>query len=357
MSAISAHRAELEAIASNGAGTLGDDLPSSWTPVDLDAVLDGREVDEPPTRLHRTDGVPLLYAGKVHAISGEPESCKGWLALTAAAETMAGGETVFYVDFEDSAAGVVGRLLSLGVDPDTIRRLFVYVRPSEPLDARGWAALGAASTPSGSAMIDGITEAMALHGLSPDDNSDIAKWRSLLPRPLAAAGATVLEVDHVTKNPDTRGRFRSAAQHKLAQLDGAAYGVKVIDTFGRGRTGKVKIICHKDRPGHVRAHEDRDKCVAMMELVSSDDGAVRVVLEPPGDPGAWRPTGLMERVSLLLETYPGAGKREIREGITAKAEWIDKAILALAAEGYITVQPDGRSHKHFSVRKFREATG
>lgn len=355
MSAISAHRAELEAIANNGAGTPGGDLPSSWTPVDLDAVLDGREVDKPPTRLLRTDGVPLLYAGKVHAISGEPESCKGWLALAAAAETMAGGETVFYVDFEDSAGGVVGRLLSLGVDPDTIRRLFVYVRPSEPLDAHGWAALGGIDA-IGLGVIDGITEAMVLHGLSPDDNSDIAKWRSLLPRPLAAAGASVLEVDHVTKNPDSRGRFAIGGQHKLAQLDGAAYGVRVIDTFGRGRTGKVKIVCHKDRPGHVRAHEDDDKCVAVMTLTSvGDEGAVRVALEPPGDAQAWRPTHLMEKASHLIETYPGAGKRQIRDGVAARGEWVDAALLALSAEGYITVTPDGKSHKHFSVRPFRKA--
>jgi hypothetical protein len=61
----------------------GSDVPSSWAPIDLAPILAGRAVVTQPTMLYRSDGACLLYDGKDHAIYGEPESCKGWLALRA----------------------------------------------------------------------------------------------------------------------------------------------------------------------------------------------------------------------------------------------------------------------------------
>src|SRR4051812_7297884 len=111
--------------------------PTSWAPVPLEAVLDGTQADPPPSILTRGDGRALLYAKRVHAVFGEPEACKGWLALAACAEALEAGERVVYVDFEDSASSVVGRLVALGVDEFLIRGRFAYVRPDEPLEDLG----------------------------------------------------------------------------------------------------------------------------------------------------------------------------------------------------------------------------
>ena len=40
---------------------------SSWAEVDLEPVLDGPLDEDPPVYFPRTDGVPLLYKGKVSA--------------------------------------------------------------------------------------------------------------------------------------------------------------------------------------------------------------------------------------------------------------------------------------------------
>ena len=50
----------------------------------------------------------------------------------------------------------------------------------------------------------------------------------------------MLLVDHVTKSKDDRGRYAIGAQAKLAGIDGAAYSVKMVSPFGRGRTGRAR---------------------------------------------------------------------------------------------------------------------
>ncbi len=42
---------------------------SSWAPVDLEAILDGDQVDEPPELLARTDGVAIFYRGRSHVVA------------------------------------------------------------------------------------------------------------------------------------------------------------------------------------------------------------------------------------------------------------------------------------------------
>jgi hypothetical protein len=98
----------------------GAGIGASWQPVDLTAALTGGHSDPPPAILTRTDGHRLLYAGKVHTISGETESLKTWLALLATVEVIAGWSHVLFIDYEDSADGIAGRLLGLGCAPDGI---------------------------------------------------------------------------------------------------------------------------------------------------------------------------------------------------------------------------------------------
>ena len=240
----------------------------------------------------------------MHAGFGEPEACKGWLALAASDEVLDSGGRVVYVDFEDSAASVVSRLVALGVEPDAIRDRFVYVRPDEPLEDAGRADLEAAANGAQLAVLDGVTEALSLHGLDLASNSDVAAWLDLLPRPLARAGAAVLMIDHVVKDRENRGRYAIGAQHKLAGVD-CAYSVSVIEPFGRGRDGRVKVTVTKDRPGHVRSFADEGR-VAEARLCSHDDGSVTVTLEAPEGAAAFRPTTLMERVSRAVEDEPGS---------------------------------------------------
>lgn len=334
---------------------------TQWAPLNLDAVLAGDEVDPPPALLARTDDALLLYAGAVHTISGEPGSGKTWLTLIAAVQELAHGHHVTMVDFEDRASRVVGRLLALGATPTQIRELFHYVRPHTALDATSRTDLEHATRGSTLVILDGVTEAMTLHGLDLNANADVANFYALLPRTIADhTGAAVVMIDHVVKDGEKQGRWGIGGQHKLAGIDGVAYLVKAIDPFGRGKIGHARMAVAKDRPGYVEELA-LGRTVAELHLDATDVNCLRYHLDPPAaiakdEAGNMRPTHLMERVSRYIEITPGLGKNDLLDGrISGKKIYLRRAIDRLLQEGYIEVAvADNRKQIHRSITPYRE---
>jgi AAA domain len=326
---------------------------SCWAPVDLEPILAGEQPEERPDILRRSDGVGLLYAGRLHAVYGEPEACKGWFALAASADCIRAGDPVLYVDYEDTATNVTARLQALGVPKADILSRFRYVRADEPLtddDRDGLLGLAA-----GLEVVDGLTEAFAVEGLDMANNQDAAELYKRLGRPFTKVGAAVLLIDHVVKDREHRGRYAIGAQHKLAGVD-VAYRLDVAQPFGREREGLVKVTVTKDRPGFVRQHAADRERVAMMRLTSNDGGNVTVTLEPSDAAAAtWRPTRYMERVSRTLEGSPGMTRRAIRDTVTGKNEHILAALDVLIAENYVRENRGGRYPTHWADRPFRQA--
>lgn len=333
---------------------------STWAPLDLAAivagVLDGRIVGPTPSLMRRTDGVALLYPGEVHSLAGEPEAGKGWTALQATVDELEHGHHVLYLDFEDSPASVVTRLLALGAQPAGIVERFVYVKPEEAVTREALAALLAGRTYS-LAVLDGVTEAYALLGLDYGSNQDVPTFLRRLVRPIAATRAAVLLIDHVPKDKTNRGRFAIGAQHKLAGI-AVAYGVEVITPPSRTQAGLIKLLVHKDRHGHVRGHAHAG-VIALARIEPQDNGnRVTVTLDPPDatdDTGAFRPTLLMERASLTLEAEPGLSKTAVRAAVKGKTNYVDLALELLTAEGYVRVEQDGQARRHHVVTPYREA--
>lgn len=336
---------------------------STWAPVDVTAVLDGDIHEQEPTVLARTDGARLLYPSAVHSISGEPESGKTWFALKACADELNGGNPVVFVDFEDRASRVLPNLIAAGAHPHHVRDHFRYIRPDTGITAATLPHLLAAARGATLAVVDGITEAMTLHGLSLMDNEDVARWLTLVPRALADAGCAVLQIDHVVKNPENRGRYAIGGQHKLAGIDGCSYKITVTEPFGRGKRGHARITVDKDRPGYVRAisfgHTVATLTIDSRATERHTADQLRIYLEPPGDDvgpdGAFRPTHLMEKVSKFVEVNPGCSGRAITEVVKGKSAAVRDAIRALTTEGYIRTEPgEKRSVLHWSDRPYRE---
>ena len=352
--------AEPEGSTGAGSTTAGpavqEESLTTWAPIRLDAVLNGEDGETRPSMLARTDGRCLLYAARIHALHAEPEALKTWLALKACAERIAAAETVIYVDFEDSPANVVQRLLDLGTAASAIATRFVYIRPDEPLAPAAMRDLDQAlATEPTLAVIDGVTEAFSRQGLNPLDNSDVAIWLDLLPRKFARAGMAVLTLDHVVKDREQRGRYAIGAQHKLAGVD-VAYSLKVLQPFARGRDGLVSIIVQKDRPGRVREFA-ADGQVALLRAISGPDGSVRIRLEPPEPAAAgttFRPTVLMERVSQAIEADPGLSLRSVRTAVKGQRnDAKDLALDLLVSEKYVEVRTEGRANRHYPLRPYR----
>ena len=335
------------------------DAASTWTPVDLSDALAGVDV-APPTLLHRTDGVPLLYEGRTHQFAGESESCKTWAALLAVADVLEAGGRVLWIDFEDDDRGIVARLRSLMVPTASIAQRFTYIRPEEPLTTRDGRATGGAvafgqllDQSFALAVVDGVTEAMTTEGLDPMSNTDAAVWSRRVPKPIASrTGAAVVVIDHVTKAGDTRGRYAIGGQHKLAGLTGAAYRFDATTRLSRAMgaepvTGAVTVTITKDRPGYVRAHAVSDR-VATLEITAYPDGGVIGRLRPVGEVSTVPESALLGRIAEYLATYEGAAKMRIETEVEGRAESIRAALTWMAApdRAWVLIERVGNAHRH-----------
>ena len=230
-----------------------ESAPRTWAAQDLTSVLDGTYRPPQPTVGRRDDGVGLFYPGRMNSVASESEAGKTWLALVACLQEINDGNHVLYLDFEDDAGGVVGRLLCLGANPADIMERFHYVRPENsmgPVDAVDLAMVLEHSPTL--AIVDGVTEGMSLFGLELKDNTDVAKFGRQLLRPLMNSGAAVVTLDHVVKSSENRGRYSIGGVHKLNGLNGVMYMLENRRPFGIGVTGKSTIRVAKDRPGQIR---------------------------------------------------------------------------------------------------------
>ena len=100
--------------------------PHSWTPIDL--VGRALEPPEPPI----ISG--LVYPGRRHLFSGEPESLKSWAAMVLCAEQIRADETVAYIDFEMGARETLARLRDLGLTDTELSEQFIYIEPDQPYE-------------------------------------------------------------------------------------------------------------------------------------------------------------------------------------------------------------------------------
>ena len=332
---------------------------STWDVVNLADTLAGEGERLEPTVLARTDGVSLIYPGRIHALNAESESGKSWVALLACKQQIDASAHVLYIDFEDSPESVTERLLALGAAPDLLLDRFHYIRPDDPIDeaARVRVTEALEAWHPTLVVIDGVTEAMVGSGWSITDNDDIAQFLAALPRLIERAGGAVLLIDHVTKDKEHRGRFAIGGQHKLAGVTGAAYSLDVVKPFGRGLHGVARVTVTKDKHGQVRAVAAGGKHAGEFHLDATGDHPRADIIPPVlHDPDApWRPTIVMEKVSRELEQLAEpAGANGLAAVIGGKKELVLKALKMLIEEGYVERQKAGRGYAHRSIKPYRQ---
>ncbi len=329
----------------------------SWQSVDLAAILSGSYEPPKPVVGQRSDGVGLFYRSKVHTVASASESGKTWLVIAAAFYEIQNERHCLYVDFEDNAEGIAGRLLTFGLAPKSIQEFFHYKRPSQSVNSvinRADLFEDVIKYQPTLAVIDGITEAMTMHGLDPMSNKDIAAFGELLPRALAVNGPATVCLDHVVKDPDTRGRYALGGVHKLNGLDGAAYILEANDPFGIGITGRSTILLAKDRPGQLRKYglRRKDGLHTFGELVieSQDDTYAEFEIKPPDERiREFRPTIVMQKISEVYEKYDKAmSQREALEIVGGDASTRRLAFSLLRVEGYLSERTP-----HTLLRRYR----
>lgn len=227
---------------------------SSWLPVDVAAAMLGGEIA--PDLGARADGRFLLYKGKVHWFFGTFESGKTWAALFFAGQVLNSGGRVLYLDFEDDARGIGWRLVQLGVLKSVVcdPTRFTYIRPDESLGSESArnAFDQSLSVAYDLAVLDGVTESIALEDLKDNHAGDVATWLKRLPKAVASrTGAAVVCLDHVPRDQGNRA-MAIGSQHKMSGLDGVAYKFNCVEKFGKTKRGQSDMRVVKDRPGGVR---------------------------------------------------------------------------------------------------------
>ncbi len=333
--------------------------------------------EDPPTIGIRSDGAcALLYPGRFNNIIGESESCKSMLGQAMCVEQLKLGNHAIYVDYEKDALSVRERLREMGVDDDMLDRFHYVSKREDPWSPGELAMLRQAMDDLSPtvAVVDGVTNAMALEGLNPLDNQDVSKFYGGIPLILSANNCAVVAIDHLTKAKPGEVRAKGAlgAQHKRAGIDGASFKMMLSGgRFGRGMSARAELIIDKDAPGWLRPHAPDDHVAAIWlhSEVIVVEGVERYSLTVRIDPSQHQPaervasggiryTACMEKISRALEAYEDGFElsgTQIVKDVPMREDTVRAALRSLVAEGYLTPRHKGSSIMHKLVRPFREA--
>lgn len=337
----------------------------SWRAQDLSEFVNGTYKPALPTVGARADGVGVLYPGRMSTVAAESEAGKTWFALILVLQELNRGNAAVYLDFEDEAAGIVGRLLRMGANVSDVLERFHYIRPEEPLSTVDLLDLKSVlDTGPTLAVVDGVTEGMSLHGLNINDNLDVAVFGRRVLRPLQDAGPAVVTLDHVVKSAENRGRYAIGGVHKLNGLNGVMYLLENIKPFGIGVSGRSRVRIAKDRPGQLRKeslpHKSGLYWFGDLVVDATEPDLVEAVLYPPTEDGA-DPTDagaaktredkaeaeIEERaqaiLSLLAEKKEPLTQRTITAKVPGRQSVTVKALERLVYDGRVKVEPGPRN--------------
>lgn len=339
----------------------GDRLGSTWQRRPLQPIVEGLmagTLERPKPTLGRigASDLGLFYRGRVNGLYGEPNKGKTMVALAVAVEVLNDGGAVAWIDLEEPADGIVGRLLDMGATPKAIIDRFAFFAPEERISVgEPWLAAELDALAPTLAVIDSTGEALALEGAGPNHDDEVANWFRTWPRWIATrTGAGVVVIDHVVKDETTRGLWPGGSQRKKAAINGSAFMVAAIKELGRGVEGRLKITTSKDRHGN---HRPGSKAAEFVLDARTTPARWRIEpVDTPGEGMPFRPTVLMERVSRWLEEHQApASKRAIADGVKGNHDARAKAIDRLVEEGYVRRWIEGQVHLHEHVRPYREA--
>ena len=323
----------------------GTEAPGTYY-ADLSWLLAGEPPPRPqPVWVRRSDGLGLFYPARVNGLFGDPETGKTWVAHAAVVEALAAGERVAIIDADHNGPdSTAARLVAMGADrgaladPDRFR----YV---EPDDANGLlvAVADLGKWAPAVVVLDSLGELLPLLRADSNGNDDVTRAMRMMTGPLLAAGACIIAVDHVTKNPENRGGYAIGAGAKKRAVRGAYLRAEKVAELVPGQVGRIRLHIEKDTAGTLRAASSGAKVAGLFTLDATDPEALTWTLDA-GDAttadsgGSFRPTVLMERVSRWLETHPGEHSRtKVEQSVTGKAAYLRQALDVLAAEGWVAV--------------------
>jgi hypothetical protein len=317
--------------------------------------LKGEPVDplaEAPEPLPIPAGVPFAHEGAAVLISAPTGSGKSYLVEAGLIDSALAGVPCAFLSGETTLAECNARAADIAtrrgeaLTDDMRERLASHLRY---LDL-GTVIRAAWADPE--RWVEEITQRYTIIGLDPlsavasaldldfdKSNAEYVLFHDRLVKPVVDRGLIVLAVDNIGHAFDARGRAKGVS----AKQDKADV---VISCAPRAQPAALMLKAVKVRS--VRAPFQRgDTWTFDRETLH-----VRVVHDDAGGE-AFKPTGLMERVSRALEEEPGLSRNGVRSAVKGKASYVDLALELLVAEGFVNAERDGQSKRHHVVKPYR----
>lgn len=223
--------------------------------VNVAAVLSG-EFKAPQTTVggRRSDQIPLLYAGAVNVLLGDPEAGKTLVAGGMAADELFMGGRVLWLDLDHNGAlSLINRLMGFGVSKKVLSDRESF-RLAVPDDANELVAIVAdASWVPTLTIVDSLGELLPMFGANSNDADDYTRVHRTVLTKFANTGAAVLAIDHQAKNESSRSFGATGSAAKKRAIDGALFRVTNVRPFAPGAGGEAHLAVLKDRHGFLRA--------------------------------------------------------------------------------------------------------
>lgn len=223
--------------------------------VDIARLLDDGIPEPPtPTICRRRDGVGLFYAGNYNTVLGDPESGKTLLTDHATVEQLADDGRVLRVDLDHNGSqSTLSRLIDFGGDEDALRDpdRFRYVEPADRLQLAAIVADAPSWRPT-LVVLDSIGELLPLYGAGSNNADEFTAVHRQVIKPLAALGACVVGIDHLSKGLDSRKYGATGTVAKKRAISGISIRVTVDTPFTPDTGGSAFLAVNKDRHGGLR---------------------------------------------------------------------------------------------------------
>jgi hypothetical protein len=252
------------------------DTDDAWMVTDLSVLKDEQEPDRFGPGL-------ILYRRKVHWLQGEPDTGKSVIAYAAGVEEMSVGRCVLLLDEDAGAHDAHEKLRALGATPEMLHDLLAYLAPAGRnliRDVAQLLQLAQARRPS-LVIVDAAADHLEAAGLDEDKARDVTAFVRRALKPLAQDfESAVVVTDHKTK-ADPDGRYGRGSGSKLAKTD-VAYNVSAPEPFSRERSGRLHVVCTKDKPGWI----GRD--TSWMMRVTTSEGRITLDVGSPLTPDETR---------------------------------------------------------------------
>ena len=184
-------------------------------------------------------------------ISGEPETGKSLLVYEASIPELRAGRSVILLDAEAGDADVRQKLTALGARPKELARFAAYDGAVNLLGNPAWLFEQVRELKARLVILDSSAPILAASGLDDDAGHDVVQFYAVVLQPLLRQpyDCGVVVLDHKTK-ADPTSRYARGSGTKL-QVSDVGYSATAPEPFARGRSGRLRLICEKDRSGYI----------------------------------------------------------------------------------------------------------